>query len=54
MKLPLNVCLDFMMASNAYHTFRKHFTLNLHTQVHECDTKTVMHMTRHTNQQSEK
>jgi hypothetical protein len=43
-----------MEASNAYRTFRRNFTLNLHTQVHKCDTKTVMHMTSYTNQQSEK
>jgi hypothetical protein len=44
----------FTKASNAYHTLRRLFTLNLHTQVHECDIGIVMHMTRYTNQQSEK
>jgi hypothetical protein len=45
---------SFMEASNAYHTFRENFTLKLHTQVHKCDIKSVMHMTSYTNQQSEK
>jgi hypothetical protein len=45
---------SFREASNAYHTFRRNFTLNLHTQVHKCDIIAVMHMTSYTNQQSEK